>query len=217
MLNLSRKERERAARKELIIDAAEKVIGREGFEKATMDEIADVAEVGKGTLYLYFKNKAAIYLAICERGSRKLNEQISKVLTQNITGLEMIESIGKTYLEFINNNLLYYHAFNYYEIKVDESVLETNHMARLCEEHAGEAMTYIVRAIQIGMQDESIDDSYDPRELGVMLWGASRGIIHMAALKQKGSKFKFLEEINISHNSMVRNFIQLISTGIVKK
>ncbi|MEX0648428.1 MAG: TetR/AcrR family transcriptional regulator [Balneolaceae bacterium] len=214
MENMSRKERERAARKELIIDAAEQVISEQGFENATMDEIAERAEVGKGTLYLYFKNKAAIYLAICERGSRSLNQQMSKVLALDITGLEMVEKIGGTYLNFIRSSPLYFHAFNYYESLLDDNILTDQIMAKKCEENAGEAMAYITRAIQIGMQDGSIDDSYNPKELGVIIWGASKGIIHMAFLKQKGSQFSFLDEVNISLESMVQNFIQLLGSGM---
>ena len=61
---LTRKERERKARKELIIDVTEKIIEERGFENITMDEIAEKAEMGKGSLYLYFKNKNSIFLAI---------------------------------------------------------------------------------------------------------------------------------------------------------
>lgn len=40
-----------------ILQAAEEVFSRHGYEKATLDEIIALADVGKGTVYKYFGNK----------------------------------------------------------------------------------------------------------------------------------------------------------------
>lgn len=217
MAELTRKEREKAARRELILNAAEEIIQQRGFKSATMDEIAGKAEVAKGTLYLYFKNKTAIYIAICERGSRILNERMADVLTLDINGLHMIENLGHTYLRFIRENPHYFHAFSYYESIIDEEVIMNSDIAKQCEQNARNAMTYIVRSIQIGMQDGSINDTYDPKELGIIIWGASKGIVHMAFLKQTGNHPGILDDIDFSLESLVESFIQLVGVGIVKK
>ncbi len=217
MEKLSRKEKERLQRHNLILDAAEEVINEYGFENAKMDQIAEKAEVGKGTLYLYFKSKTAIYIAICERGSRILNEQMAQVLTQDIPGLAMLEKLGKTYLNFIQNNPQYFHAFSYYESVITDEEIQSLELAQQCEQNARDAMTYIVRSLQIGMQDGSVDDSYDPKQLGVMIWGASKGIVNMAFLKQKKSRHKILEDVDVSLDSLIKQFIQLIGRGISKK
>ncbi|MFN3211943.1 MAG: TetR family transcriptional regulator [Henriciella sp.] len=47
-------------RREHIVQAALLVFERDGFEAARMIDIADEAGVAKGTLYLYFENKAAL-------------------------------------------------------------------------------------------------------------------------------------------------------------
>lgn len=47
-------------RREDIVRAALKVFDQHGFEAARMIDIANEAEVAKGTLYLYFKNKVAL-------------------------------------------------------------------------------------------------------------------------------------------------------------
>lgn len=215
-MKLTRKQRERAARRELIIDAAEEIIYQKGFDNATMDEIAEQAEVGKGTLYLYFKNKLAIYIAICERGSRNLNKKMAKVLTLDLNGLEMVKELGTAYLNFILNNPRYFQAFNYYEGIIDEEILKSSPVAQQCRENGREAMTYIVRALQIGMQDGTIDSSYDPKELGAIIWGASKGIMQVAYVKQMGSCDEILKEMNFSTESLIENFIRLISTGLIK-
>lgn len=217
MTKLSRKERERLQRQELILDVAEETIIKHGFDNATMDEIAEKAEVAKGTLYNHFESKAHIYIAICERGSRKLNDQMAKVLTKDLSGLKMVEELGNTYLNFINENNQYFYAFNFYEDIVRDRKIETGDILNQCKVNTKEAMTYIVRALQIGMQDGSIDDSYNPQELGLIIWGASKGIINMVFLKQSSSEFEILNEVEFNLESIMKNFIHLVGTGLIKK
>lgn len=217
MEKLTRKEREKLRRRNLIVDAAEEIISELGFENATMDQIAERAEVGKGTLYLHFKSKSAIYLAICERGSSRLNEMIAAILTRDITGIEMVKEIGEKYLSFVQKNPQYFYAFNYYEgIMADEKIRDSD-IAGQCEQNAKDGITYIVRALQIGMQDGSIDDSYNPNQLGVMIWGASKGLINVAFLKQQGHHYKVLDEVDTSLDTLISGFIQLVGSGISKK
>lgn len=51
------------ARRSEIIQAAIKVFSRHGFEAARAEDIAHTANIAKGTLYLYFPSKEAIYSA----------------------------------------------------------------------------------------------------------------------------------------------------------
>lgn len=212
----TRKERERAARRKLIIEMAEQIIDERGFENTTMDEIAERAEMGKGTLYLYFKSKIMLYLAISDHGSRILNHEMSKVFTQEMNGIEMVAELGQVYLRFIRQNPVYFNAFNYYESIIDNDDVAGSEEAIRCEENARKAMTYIVRALQIGMQDGSINDLYDPKELGLIIWGASKGVVHLAFMKEKGQHFGVLQEVEFSLESIVNSFIQLIGKGMSK-
>ncbi len=50
-----------AARKQAILDAALTVFAERGFEAARLDDVAARAGVAKGTLYLYFKDKEALF------------------------------------------------------------------------------------------------------------------------------------------------------------
>lgn len=212
-----RKERERIERREKIIDAAENVILEEGFEEATMDSIAEQAEVSKGTLYLYFESKVELYLAVCQRGSDKLNARFSKILTMEHTGLEMIRKMGEVYLDFVTHEPLYFQAFQFYEGVQDPSLLSKSDYADKCEQNSREALTIMARALQIGMQDGSIDDTYDPRELAIMIWASSRGIVQLAHLKKQDHHFKMLDDIDLNMESLFASFIELLGTGMAAK
>jgi AcrR family transcriptional regulator len=57
----------RAARRERLIDAAERVFLTKGFRGATMEAIAEAADMSKVTLYGYFRDKEAAFAAAAER------------------------------------------------------------------------------------------------------------------------------------------------------
>ena len=53
--------------KEKIIQAAVESFAQTGFDRTKMEDIAKRLGLSKGTLYLYFKSKEDLFLAICER------------------------------------------------------------------------------------------------------------------------------------------------------
>ena len=52
------------ARRQAILDAALTVFAERGYEAARLDDVAAKAGVAKGTLYLYFKDKEALFEAL---------------------------------------------------------------------------------------------------------------------------------------------------------
>ena len=54
--------------KKNIIEVARQLFAKKGFENTTINEIADVSEYGRRTIYTYFKNKNDIYKEVisCE-------------------------------------------------------------------------------------------------------------------------------------------------------
>lgn len=211
-----RKAREKERRRNQIIDAAERVIFSKGLEQSTMDEIAKEAELSKGTLYLYFKNKNELYMAITKRGSDILNNRFAKVFASahDHTGIELIRLIGETYLDFVSENPDYFRAFMYYESLSDVEELKESGYAQSCEENRREAFNFMIRALQIGMQDGTVDDGYDPRELALIIWSSTRGITTISHMWDTGHHFKMLDEMEIEVDSLFENFLNLVGTGI---
>lgn len=104
MNNLTRKEREKLQRQREIIDAAEKIFARDGFEHASMNEIAKESEFTKRTLYQYFIDKSDLYLAVA---LRLYNEMYDSLKTMELTqknGLDKIIAIFLSYYEFYKMN-----------------------------------------------------------------------------------------------------------------
>lgn len=74
-----RKAREKERRRQQIIVAAKRVFSQKGFNKATMEDIADEAELSPGTLYLYFKNKEELYASLSLRILQYLGIRVEHV------------------------------------------------------------------------------------------------------------------------------------------
>ncbi|MDX2430370.1 MAG: TetR/AcrR family transcriptional regulator [Bacteroides sp.] len=95
-----RKEREKQQRKEEIIQAAEQVFFSKGFEQSTMDDIAEKAELSKGTLYLYFKNKEDLHMAVARKGIILLRSITLNASEGAGNAIEKLQHMGWACVEF---------------------------------------------------------------------------------------------------------------------
>ncbi len=83
-----RKEREKERRRQQIMVAAKRVFSERGFNKATMEDIAQEAELSPGTLYLYFKNKEELYASLSLRILQYLLIRVEHVNEEKDSGPE---------------------------------------------------------------------------------------------------------------------------------
>jgi len=93
----------RAAYREAILIAAERVFGRLGFHDAKMADIAAEAGVAAGTLYNYFKNKDQVFESILARGHDRHFEVIKPVLSIE-NPLDRLRAITEASLRFLQEN-----------------------------------------------------------------------------------------------------------------
>ena len=209
-----RKEREKELKRTMILEEAEKLILEKGLDYLNMDEVAERAEVSKGSLYLYFNNKTDLVLGICHKASSMMNEITSKVLTEDKSGLEMVYQIGINYLNFASEHPEFYRAMRFLESYKDTDQAKNSDYLSLCGQNRQESFRVMVRAIQIGMQDGSINSSYDPEELALLLWSTSHGVVNMAYMHQNAGHFKLLDNLGISLETMFSGYMKLIGQGI---
>jgi AcrR family transcriptional regulator len=77
------KRQERAGR---ILDAAAALILRWGYNKTTIDDIARQAGVAKGTIYLHWKTREALFAALIRREKLALGEEIRQGIAADPAG-----------------------------------------------------------------------------------------------------------------------------------
>lgn len=83
MQELSRREREKLSRRNEILQAARKVFSSKDYASATLDDVANVAELSKGTIYLYFQNKVDLFLSTFEMGMEQVASIIMDAISDN--------------------------------------------------------------------------------------------------------------------------------------
>lgn len=74
-----RKEREKEQRRQDILVSARAAFEKHGLQHTTMDRIASEAELAKGTLYIYYKNRNELLMALIAEDLERLLEQIEIV------------------------------------------------------------------------------------------------------------------------------------------
>ena len=87
--NARRKRRNRQA----LVEAAHTVMAEKGIDAATMSEIADLADVGAGTVYNYFASKDDLAMRVMEEVMERLAQRIEAV-TNNFDDPGQVYAFG---------------------------------------------------------------------------------------------------------------------------
>lgn len=96
----ARGERRRARTRALILDAAEVVFSREGYDGARIEEIADTADVSVGSIYTHFDGKRGVYLHLVDRSLEFFAEYMTRSQDPTMTPLQRVLAGGDAYLRF---------------------------------------------------------------------------------------------------------------------
>ena len=180
---VTRRQREREARKAAVMKAAEKVFLKRGLALATMEEIARSAQVSKGAIYLYFKNKDDLFLAIAVNSQEKLHERVQVAAEVGDTGLERLRNITRAHINFALENVSRFRVhygwmFSPYELDRNVPHFEPfqGGVSRLMKQSC--------IAIQAGQEDGSIKTSLTADQIVLQLWSGCSGALHLQ-LKEK--------------------------------
>jgi TetR/AcrR family transcriptional regulator len=174
-----RKEREKLKRLETILIAAEQVFAEKGIEAATVNDVAQAAELGKGTLYLYFTGKEDLIMALCHEAILHLQEAFAKSNKKNDTGVQKLRALGLAYFDFCKANPVKYHLLNFYRVKpISETATQTPCISK-CHESSQQIIGYMVSIIKEGIEDKSISKYIDPFTTAFMLWACTTGVYQL--------------------------------------
>ena len=210
-----RKEREKEQRRNEIIDAAEKVFFTKGIDNATMDEVAETAELSKGTLYIYFKNKEDLHFAICRRGLIILMNDFEKVVTMEKTVLENLISIGLSFVNFARKHSDYFKVMSHFENKDFTScAMDHEHTEK------DDVMDFLVKLIEKGRQDGSLRNDLVPETVAHILWAQTTGVLQLMSVKDLHNHTNNATEddLILAHFEIMANGIRMDKTELdIKK
>jgi AcrR family transcriptional regulator len=181
-----RKERERERRRQQIIVAAKRVFNTKGFNGATMEDIANGAELSPGTLYLYFKNKDELFASLSLRMLQFLTIRLD-TLTQN-RGLNLEEKY-----QFLKQALYDVYEFdplvliNMFHLQSSETLKNlSSELLSEIKDLSGKALRAMSKVFEEGIEKGvflnrhpiAMADSLWALFSGIILWEESKRIIN---------------------------------------
>jgi AcrR family transcriptional regulator len=187
-----RRQREKNSRRKLILNAAVKVYFNEGYHSATVEKIAEAAEVSRATVYLYFKTRDEIFVYAAVEFMRSLADLLEKLARSHIPGQQdLLEKLFDVFLTFYRLDPPAFGLSLY--LFQREMVRSLPGGLRLLLDETGsrnfQGLTSIAR---IGT-DLGYFRPADPRTLAEMIFSAFLGIVHLENSKAAMGRKNHLE------------------------
>jgi AcrR family transcriptional regulator len=173
----SRREREKAQRRDDILRAARTVFFTRGFNAATVDDVAIAAEVSKGTVYLYFDTKETILAHLILEGLDALICDLETAFDADrpLDAHTRLHGLATAYLQFFQRNPEYYRMImtfdrGQFQASVDRVTYEEVYARSV------RGLDWVVRAVEQA-QAEGVITVTDTRQAASVLWAGLNGVL----------------------------------------
>lgn len=161
-----------------ILESAEKTFAKHGYEKTTLDQIANNANLTKGAVYWHFSSKSDLFLALIERSFKKLIKELpkQKEIFQSANPVKAFQSLFeneiRTCIEEKNQNTLLFLEF--ISKRRDQEVQKKlNHFFL----HLFQETSKIIEELQ---QEGHLPSDLSPYALSIILQAMMNGMVLMA-------------------------------------
>ncbi|RLD59524.1 MAG: TetR/AcrR family transcriptional regulator [Bacteroidetes bacterium] len=184
-----------------IVGIARRIFTRYGFRKTTMDEIASASQMGKSSVYYYFKSKEDIFRAVVEFEAIMLKERLNRIISKDNSPTERLKAYILFRLHHVKTLENFYAALN-------EETL--SHMGFILE---------IRRNFEIEEQELVSKILEDGMEQGVFQLSSSKiGAIAISTM-MKGLEVPLLldEAHKTDREELLEDLIRVLLYGILKR
>jgi AcrR family transcriptional regulator len=177
-----RREDEKERRRAEILDAAEALYIKKGWEAMTVEQVARSARLSRALVYVYFRDKEDLLFAIGERAMRVLRERFAAAIASRGQGMDQIEAIGRAYIGYASEFPHYFDFCSRFHAHAMATDPGSNEGA--CRIAGDQVIGTVVQAIDTGIRDGTIrSDVGDPRMFAMTLWAFTHGIIQVTTVK----------------------------------
>lgn len=208
----ARKQKEIRLRRGIIIDAAEKIFYEQGYENATMQDIAKAAEYTKMSLYSYFSSKEEIYIAVYNRGLKKRLEFLRSRMAGVKTGLEGLRTFARAYYDFYRE----YPAILRFQLYLDYHGMKSVELdEELVNEYGDlnqEGLLLIQKPFAMGLEDGSMNFDAGVEIISRHFIVSLRSILNLVIL-HADETYIFVKEM-CSPEEFYRSYVEHFIRGI---
>jgi len=171
-----RREREREIRRTHILDAAQRVFYAQGFELATMDQVAEEAQLGKGTLYNYFRTKEDLLTGVTERHLKRMVAKYDRHAELASDGLDLVGRMLLAYAEHMSRPINHLKMAMSLWVHGPPPDLEGGTVAMM-QQNIAHMIGLYRQAIERGQADGSIRADLEAVPLCMKLWSCVNGAL----------------------------------------
>ncbi|MGM9927209.1 MAG: TetR/AcrR family transcriptional regulator [Bacillus sp. (in: firmicutes)] len=132
-------------RKQLIVEAATKSFTLFGYKATTMEQVAKLANVGKGTIYNFYKNKEQLFQEIVSTHIDEMKRVAEESLVESLPVEERVYAALNAILEYRTK-----HQFMM-KLLEEEKEMGTPAVAEMVNEIEKEIITYIQMKLEKAM------------------------------------------------------------------
>jgi AcrR family transcriptional regulator len=98
-------------RRNELLTAARAIFSKKGFHEATIDDVAEAADVAKGTVYLYYKSKRDLYLEALRYGIESLNRELNIKAAEPGSCRDKLRILAATKMAFFEENREFFNIY----------------------------------------------------------------------------------------------------------
>lgn len=182
---LSKKE-EREAR---ILDATAELLQKWGYRKTTIEDIARAAGVSKATVYLSWKTREALFMALVEREQRAAYDEIIQRMKEDPEGMTLPGLVKYSILVTFKKPLLRALVFQDSRFLGELMLREYNESAYQAQMQSYMTIVDFLRKLGV------VRDDIDVREQAIMLVSVAWGFLLTDPLLPQEFKFTSDEEM----------------------
>ena len=180
MATKDRRSREKIARREAILKAAKAVFAEKGVLATTIDDIAERAEVAKGTIYLYFRAKEEMFAALMAEGLALVGQRFGEAVDLTLPADDNLRRLCDAYCR------LYREEPQYFKLLFFCSHADVR--AKTCANPSEcQGLPPLAALIQKGIDEGTFSPTVDSAKAAAIAWGSSNGIILMFEQELQGS------------------------------
>lgn len=199
---MSPKEELEQERRQQILDAAETVFSKQGFNEARMDDIVAESGLSKGALYWYYKGKDAIIMALLDRVFLAQMKTVEDFIDAEGSAEEKLRVFTCAAVTDIRH-------FERFMTLGYEFVALATRRKEVREKIKGYYRSYteiLAQIIEQGIAEDEFDD-VDPRKTALTIIGLNEGITLMW----------FIDPESIDWDELTEAPLDMLLNGIRKK
>ena len=160
----------------MILDSAAAVFQQKGFIQSTIGDIADRAEIAKGTIYLYFKSKADLYFNLTKPAIENLSKRLKKIAAdKSASPEEKIRDLVYAVYDFYAQDTDAYNLITNYKSSEYQNLLPKARL-RVLENQMRSNLKQMEIVIGEGMR-KGVLNKINPYSGAVLFWSSFIGII----------------------------------------